>query len=67
MRKVFRAYLHERDVTKYFKALSAATPCNLPTGLNSKRPYLCRPNQNGGLKTKGAAHLAKLYQGGFAQ
>ena len=67
MRMVFILSLHKLDMTKYFKSLSAAVPCNLPTVLNIKSSYLCRPNQNNGLKTKDAVYLVKLCQGGFAQ
>lgn len=60
MRMVFVFYLHKLDGTKYFKALSASIPCNLPTDLNTKIPLLCRPDQNDDLNTKDAVYLAKL-------
>lgn len=60
-------YIHKLDITKYFKALSAAIPCNLHTVLNIKSPYLCRPNQNNSLKPKDSVYLVKLCQGYFAQ
>lgn len=67
MRMVFILSLYKLDMTKYFKSLSAAIPCNLPTVLNITSSYLCRPNQNNGLKTTDALYLVKLCQGGFAQ
>lgn len=66
MRMGFVFYLHKLDGTKYFKVLSAAIPCNLPTDLNTEIPLLCRSDQNDGLKTKDVVYLAKLCQGGFA-
>ena len=57
MRSVYVLYLRKLDMTKCFKAPSAAMPCNLPTVLTIKSRYLWRPNQNNGPKAKVAVKV----------
>ena len=64
---VYILYLHKLDMSKCLKAPSAAMPCNLPTVLPIKSPYLWRQNQNNGPKAKVAVKVLMIKPKAFTE